>query len=90
MELKKLCVSRVLWTAITASFAFTVIMFNVTTDATNTNTETIRIDREENARAIQIVSAENTRAIQIVQEDVKKILEDIGYVRGVLEYDRGN
>jgi len=90
VDLKKICSNKIFWSAITASFAFTMIMFNVTMNATSVNAESIQIISEENTRAVQIVSDANTKAIQIVNEDIKQILKDTSYIRGIIEYDNNN
>jgi len=67
-----------------------MIMFNVTMNSTNANAESIQIISEENTRAIQIVSDAHTKSIQIVNEDIKQILKDTSYIRGIIEYNNGN
>ena len=63
LDIKKLCLNKIFWSAISASFAFTVIMFNVTIGISNANGE----------------------EIQIIHEDIKEILSDTSYIRGILQ-----
>lgn len=72
--MKKLCLNKIFWSAITASFAFTMIMFNITMD---------RIDA--NAEYTKDAIAVNTEAIQVVNSDIKQILADTSYLRGIAD-----
>lgn len=63
LDLKKLCLNKIFWSAISASFAFTIIMFNVSMNNIDANAE----------------------EIQIIHEDIKEILKDTNYIRGVID-----
>jgi len=89
LNLTKVCTVRIFMLMISASIAFTVFTFGITAAGINTNAEAIQIVSDENTRAIQIVSDANTESIQIVNEDIKQILKDTSYIRGIIENDKG-
>ena len=74
VDLKKLCFNKIFWMAISASFAFTVLMFNITMS-------TIDANGEYTMDAI----SDNTQAIQVVNTDIKQILVDTSYIRGIVD-----
>ncbi len=60
--------------AISASFAFTMIMFNISLSMIDVNAEFTK-------DAIEA----NTEAIQVVNTDIKQILVDTSYIRGIID-----
>lgn len=60
--------------AISASFAFTMIMFNISMSIIDVNAEFTK-------DAIEA----NTEAIQVVNTDIKQILVDTSYIRGIVD-----
>lgn len=68
VNLKNLCLNKIFWSAITASFAFSILLFNITMGAIEANAD----------------------AIQITNEDIKQILSDTSYIRGIIENNQGN
>ena len=60
--------------AITASFAFSVLLFNITMGAIDANAEYTNAAIES-----------NSEEIQIVHEDIKQILGDTSYIRGLVD-----
>ncbi len=74
LDLKKLCLNKIFWMAISASFAFTMIMFNISMSIIDVNAEFTK-------DAIEA----NTEAIQVVNTDIKQILVDTSYIRGIVD-----
>ncbi len=72
--MKKLCLNKIFWMAITASFAFSVLLFNITMGAIDANAQFTNDAIESNAEEIQIV-----------REDIKQILVDTSYIRGIVD-----
>jgi len=66
--------NKLFWSAITASFAFTVIMFNITMDSVDAN-----------AQYQNDAIKTNTDSIKIVNGDIKQILIDTSYLRGTVD-----
>ena len=67
VDWRKMCLNKMFWSVVSASFAFTIIMFNVTMAASDANAE----------------------EIQIIHEDIKLILSDTNYIRGIVDANIG-
>lgn len=74
MDLKKLCLNKIFWSAISASFVFTILLFNIIGASIDANAE-------YTMKAIEA----NTEEIQIVNKDIKQILVDTSYIRGIID-----
>lgn len=74
VDLKKLCFNKIFWSAITASFAFSVLLFNITMGAIDAN-----------AQYTNDAIKSNAEEIQIVHQDIKQILVDTSYIRGIVD-----
>lgn len=47
MNLKQLCVSKIFWSVVTASFAFSIFLFGITTGAIDANADAINTSNED-------------------------------------------
>ena len=74
VDLKKLCFNKIFWSAITASFAFSILLFNIAMETIDGNTQ-----------YTNTAIASNAEEIQIVHEDIKQILIDTSYIRGFID-----
>lgn len=74
MDLRKLCFNKIFWLAIAASLAFTILLFDISMSSIDVNAEYTK-------DAIEA----NTEAIQVVNTDIKQILVDTSYIRGIVD-----
>ena len=74
IDLKKIGLNKIFWSVVTASFAFTMVMFNITMNTIDTNAEYTRDAISDNKKELQIVNA-----------DIKEILADTNYIRGIID-----
>ncbi len=74
VDLKKLSLNRIFWSVVTASFAFSILLFNIAMASIDASVESTN-------NAIQA----NSKAIQITNTDIKQILIDTSYIRGFVE-----
>lgn len=79
MTINKVVTDKVFWSIITAGFAFSALLFNISMASMDTNVESTH-------NAIEA----NREAIQITNTDIKQILIDTSYIRGIVKQHSGN
>lgn len=83
MSLPPICFSKIFWTVVSASFAFTVIMFNVAIDISHANAAELD-KRTENVYSVPAVKED----ISEIKQDVKIIRDDLTEIKILLESQR--
>lgn len=80
MELPKICHSKIFWTIITASFAFTMFTYGINYN----QTQDVKAEVDKRTQIVYSIPPALEK-INNIDEKTNKLVEDVSFIKGKLE-----